>query len=304
MHGNADEGDIRKLGGLRKQMRITWACFAIATVAITGVFPLSGFFSKDAILHGLHTTELEAFPHVLHYVWFLGLASALCTAFYMTRLYVMTFEGTRAPDARIPHAHESAPAMTGVLVILAILSVVALVHGLPIMSEHPGGPLNQTVMENFLQPVFATARSLVARTHVMKLEVEEGLPWNAWLTAWAIAITGAGAAAYVYTKVLKRDQPLTGFMATLQKLSYDKFYFDEIYDFLIVKPVKFISFVSFKVIDSMLIDTVAVRGTAWLTVRVGSVLRYIQSGDAQGYAAVMALALAAGLAWALLMVLK
>ncbi len=302
MHGNADEGDIRKLGGLRKQMKITWACFAIATLAITGIVPLSGFFSKDAILHGLHTTELEAFPHVLHYVWFLGLASALCTAFYMTRLYVMTFEGDRAPDARIAHAHESAPAMTGVLVVLAALSVLALVHGLPIMAEHPGGPLNQTVMENFLQPVFATARSLVARTHFVKAEVEEGLPWGAWGTAWAIALTGGAAAWFMYTRMLKRDQPLTGAWASLQKLSLDKFYFDEFYDFVVVKPVKFVSFVFYKVIDSMLIDTVAVRGTAWVTVRVGGLLRYLQSGDAQGYAAVMALALAAGLAWALLAV--
>ena len=73
---------------------------------------------------------------------------------------------------------------------------------------------------------------------------------------------------------------------------------------LIVKPIKFVSFVSFKVIDSMLIDTVAVRGTAWVTLRLGGLLRYVQSGDAQGYAAVMALALAAGLGWALLAVLK
>src|SRR5450432_2891757 len=78
MHGNADEGDIRKLGGLRKQMKVTWACFAIATLAITGIVPLSGFFSKDAILHGLHTTELHDYEHVLHYVWLVGLLSALC----------------------------------------------------------------------------------------------------------------------------------------------------------------------------------------------------------------------------------
>ncbi len=93
MHGNADEGNARKLGGLRHEMKWTWAAFAVATLAITGIVPLSGFFSKDAILHGLHTTELEAFPHVLHYVWYIGLLSALCTAFYMTRIYVLAFEG-------------------------------------------------------------------------------------------------------------------------------------------------------------------------------------------------------------------
>ena len=241
---------------------------------------------------------------MLHYVWFLGLASALCTAFYMTRLYVMTFEGTRAPDAKVAHAHESSVGMTAVLVILAALSVIALAHGIPFMPEHQGGPGTQTLMENFLQPVFATARGLVARTQFLKVEPEAGLPWGAWGTAWAIALTGGAAAWFLYTRMLKRDQPLTGLWASLQKLSLNKFYVDELYDLIIVKPVKFISFVFYKVIDSMLIDTVAVRGTAWVTVRVGGVLRYIQSGDAQGYAAVMALALAAGLGWALLTVLK
>jgi NADH-quinone oxidoreductase subunit L len=303
MHGNADEGDIRKLGGLRKQMKITWICFGVATLAITGIVPLSGFFSKDAILHGLHTTHLEPYPHLLHLVWYMGLAAALCTAFYMARLYLLTFEGTRAPDARVPHAHESAPAMTGVLVILAALSVVAALHGIPFMENARGGGPKQALMENFLSPVFASARVLVSQTAFVRAEAEEGLPWGAWITAWMIALAGGGAAFFLYTRVLKRGQVLTGVWAQAQKLSLNKFYVDELYDLIIVKPVKFLSFVFYKVIDSMLIDTVAVRGTAWVTLRVGSMLRYIQSGDAQGYAAVMALALAVGLGWALLKVL-
>src|SRR5262249_293118 len=107
MHGNADEGNIRKLGGLKKEMKVTRIPFAIATCAITGVLPFSGFFSKDSILHGLHITHLEQFPDVLHLVWIIGMLTAACTAFYMTRLYVLAFEGERAKDARVPHAHES-----------------------------------------------------------------------------------------------------------------------------------------------------------------------------------------------------
>ncbi|MGZ3479178.1 MAG: proton-conducting transporter transmembrane domain-containing protein, partial [Myxococcaceae bacterium] len=95
MHGNGDETDIQRLGGLRKEMRWTWATFGIATLAITGIVPLSGFFSKDAILHGAHSVELEGFPHLGQLVYGLGLFGALCTAFYMTRLYVLTFEGKR-----------------------------------------------------------------------------------------------------------------------------------------------------------------------------------------------------------------
>ncbi|MBS1151169.1 MAG: NADH-ubiquinone oxidoreductase chain [Myxococcaceae bacterium] len=306
MHGNADEGDIRKLGGLRKQQKLTWIAFAVATLAITGIVPLSGFFSKDAILHGLHTHELEGYPHVLHYVWYVGLAAALSTAFYMTRLYLLTFEGDRAPDARIPHAHESDASMTGVILVLAGLSVAAVAHGIPFMDNvRMGGP-KQTLMENFLSPVFATSQALVSRTANVKLpslEEQMKLPWGAWGMAWAIALLGGLAAVILYTRVLKRGQVLTGPWAFLQKLSLNKFYFDEAYDLAIVRPIKFVSFVFFKVIDSMLIDTVAVRGTAWVTLRVGSMLRYFQSGDAQGYAAVMALALAVGLGWALLRIL-
>ncbi len=307
MHGNAEEGDVRKLGGLRKQMKLTWLAFAVATLAITGIVPLSGFFSKDAILHGLHTHELEGYPHVLHYVWYVGLAAALCTAFYMARLYLLTFEGDRAPDARVAHAHESDGTMTGVLLVLAGLSVVAAAHGIPFMENvRPGGP-KQTLMENFLSPVFATAQSLVSRTGNVKLppmEEQLALPWEAWGLALGIAWLGAVVAFILYTRVLKRGQVLPAPWAALQKLSLNKFYIDELYDAVIVKPVKFVSFVFYKVIDSMLIDTVAVRGTAWVTLRVGSMLRYIQSGDAQGYAAVMALALAAGLGWALMQVLR
>ncbi len=124
MHGNGDETDIQQLGGLRKEMPWTWATFAIATLAITGIAPLSGFFSKDAILHGAHTTEVEGFHWLGHTVYGIGLLAALCTAFYMTRLYVLTFEGKRAADARLPHAHESGVPMVLTLVVLAALSVL------------------------------------------------------------------------------------------------------------------------------------------------------------------------------------
>jgi len=306
MHGNGDEGDIRKLGGLRKQQKLTWAAFAISTLAITGIVPLSGFFSKDAILHALHTNTLSGYEHVLHYVWYIGLAAALCTAFYMTRLYVLTFEGDRAPDAKLAHAHESDGTMTGVLLVLAFLSVAAAAHGIPFMDNVRGPDFpKQTLMENFLTPVFATSETLVSRLATVRLppmEEQLKLPWSGWGMAWAIALFGGAAAVVLYTRVFKRGQVLTGPLGAMQKLSLNKFYIDELYDVAIVKPLKFVSFVFFKVIDSMLIDTVAVRGTAWVTLRLGSMLRYFQSGDAQGYAAVMALALAAGIGWALMQV--
>ncbi len=301
MHGNADEGNIRKLGGLRKEMKVTWLTFAIATCAITGVVPLSGFFSKDAILHALHTSDLYPYPGVLHIVWYIGLATAACTAFYMTRLYVLAFEGERAKDARVPHAHESGPAILTALVVLAIGSVAAIAWGLPFMENPSGAGPKQTPMENYLWPVFATANGIISRTGWVRVEHHEGLPWGAWGLAWAISVTGTVIAVFLYRSYFPKraGQPAPGALEALRKLSYNKFYVDELYDLIIIRPVKFVAFIFYRVIDAVVIDTVGVRGTAWLTARVGAMLRYVQSGDAQSYAAVMAIALAAGIALAM-----
>src|SRR5215469_8834602 len=161
MHGNGDETDIQRLGGLRKEMPWTWATFGIATLAITGIVPLSGFFSKDAILHGAHTSEVEGIPWLGHTVYWIGLFAAFCTAFYMTRLYVLTFEGKRAADARLPHAHESGFPMVSVLVVLAFLSVAGVVWGLPDMFPGPGGE-KVALMEGYLAPAMILPDLIVA----------------------------------------------------------------------------------------------------------------------------------------------
>ena len=305
MHGNADEGNFKKLGGLRTEMKVTWATFLVATLAITGIVPLSGFFSKDAILDGVHNTTLEHFPNVMKVVWVLGLVTAAFTAFYMTRLYTLTFEGERAKDARVPHAHESAPAMTGVLVVLAVLSVAALAHGIPFM-ENARGPSEpkQTLMENFLSPVFNTAHQVAERVKTAEVEHEEGLPWGGWIRAWVIAVVSGGLSFFLYTRVLVKGAAFPAALQPLRTAAQAKFYVDELYEVLFIRPVKLIAFLFWKVVDAVLIDTVGVRGTAWVTARSGSMLRYFQTGDAQGYAAVMALALAGGLAWALFKVIS
>ena len=327
MHGNADEGNIRKLGGLRHEMKWTTYTFIVATIAITGVLPLSGFFSKDAILDALHHNELNGFEHVLRNVWLVGLVSALCTAFYMWRMYFIAFEGTRAKDARVPHAHESGPAIKFVLVCLAVGSVVALVHGLPNILPSPSSPdgrPSQTLMENFMSPVFSTAEhnrtALSEYTYRTELDeirkelVEHGegnkeaiapLPLGAWGIALLIGAAGFLGAFFLYRRYFpaRPNEPLPPLWATAKRLSYNKFYVDEFYNGFIVTPVKRLATYSFKIIDSVFIDTIAVRGTAWVTERAGSVLRYVQTGDAQSYAAVMALALAIGIGWALLKVM-
>ncbi|OJH37150.1 NADH-quinone oxidoreductase subunit L [Cystobacter ferrugineus] len=302
MHGNGDETDIKKLGGLRHEMTWTWVTFLIATLAITGIAPFSGFFSKDALLHGVHHNHLHGFESASTLLYAVGLVIAACTAFYMTRLYVLTFEGQRSPEAKTEHAHESSGYMTVPLVILAILSVVALVYALPLMPSRNG---LQPVMENFLGPVFASAERIASRGALATLD--HSVPTMAdYLIAWVVALVGGGAAAFAYLKYYpsRGEQPAPAFARAVRRFTQNKFYVDEVYTFLIIRPVKNLGVLLFKLVDTMLIDTVLVRGTAWVTARVGGALRYAQTGDAQAYAAVMALALLGGAVYAIIQVLQ
>jgi len=297
MHGNAEETDITKLGGLRREMPVTWVTFLISTLTITGVVPLSGFFSKDAILHGIHSTRLPAYPWTAELVWAMGLFAAFCTAFYMFRLYYLTFEGTRSKEAKVAHAHESRWPMTVPLIVLAAVSVLGVAWGLPIIKY---GEQRQALMENFFLPVLRTAQRLEA-TRIIR---HEESPWGAWGLAWLIAMAGFSLATYLYTQYFPRGKRLPAPLQPLASLVENKFYVDELYDWLIVKPVKLASVLLYRVVDSFLIDTVAVRGVGWLTRVTGSALRYLQTGDTQSYAAVMAIALLGGLVYALLQVLR
>ncbi|GMU59330.1 MAG: NADH-quinone oxidoreductase subunit L [Myxococcaceae bacterium] len=304
MHGNGDEEDITKLGGVRKEMPVTWATFLIATLAITGIVPLSGFFSKDAILHAAHVNGIAGFEWAGHAAYWLGVVTAAGTSFYMMRLYFLTFEGPRANDAKVPHAHESSPVMTGPLVVLAVLSVVALVHGLPIMHVQRGGvTATQALMENFLDPVFRTTHDLVAQKQFLVLPKEEHGLLGAYVQAWLIAVVAGALAYWVYRRYLPVVKKLPAALEPLRKLSFNKFYVDELYTALIIRPLTFVARAAHRLVDAVLIDGVMVRGTAWVTKQTGAVLRYLQTGDAQMYAAVMAVALAGGLVWALLRVM-
>lgn len=304
MHGNGDETDIKKLGGLRHEMKWTWGTFFVATLAITGIIPLSGFFSKDAIFHGVHHNHLEGLHWVSSAVYYLGLLIAACTAFYMTRVYLLTFEGPRSKDAKLKHAHESAWQMTLPLVVLAVLSVVSAVYAWPLMKA-PGDGRPQPVFENFLSPVFASMNRIVATGKTVALDTSVPAMGD-YVFAWLVAVSGGALAGFLYLRFFpaRAGQPAPAFARAVRRTAQNKFYVDELYELAIIRPVKFMSFILFRVVDALLIDTVAVRGTAWVTARVGSALRYVQSGDAQAYAAVMALALLGGVAYALIQVLQ
>jgi NADH-quinone oxidoreductase subunit L len=300
MHGNGDEEDVTRLGGLRKEMPVTWITFLVSTLAITGIVPLSGFFSKDAILHAAHVNHIAGFEGAQEVAWLLGMVTALSTAFYMTRAYWLTFEGQRSKEAKLPHAHESSWVMTLPLVVLATLAVVGAIWGIPFLDFNRGGEvISQAPMENFLDPVFRTTRELIERRASLHVPEEHGLPWGVWIQAWVIALVGGGGAYLLYGRHLK----LPAALEPLRRVSFNKFYVDEVYEFLFLRPLSFLARALHQVVDSVLIDGLGVRGTAWVTTRTGAMLRYLQTGDAQLYAAVMTLAMASGLVWALWRVL-
>jgi NADH-quinone oxidoreductase subunit L len=157
-------------------------------------------------------------------------------------------------------------------------------------------------MENFLDPVFRTTNDLVAQKQFLELPHEHESMLGPWVQAWIIAIVSGGLAFFIYRRFLPSGGSLKA-LEPLRKFSFNKFYVDELYDFFIIKPLGFFSRILHRVVDATLIDGVAVHGTAWVTARTGAVLRYFQTGDAQMYAAVMALAAAGGLVWAIFKVM-
>jgi NADH-quinone oxidoreductase subunit L len=165
----------------------------------------------------------------------------------------------------------------------------------------PNSP--QALMENFLSPVFQAANRIAGAAQTVELDTSRptGMDYG---IAWIMVTISGAVAAYLYLKFFPAwgDKPAPAAVRWVRRVAQNKFYVDELYEFLIIRPVKFLSFVLFRVVDALLIDTVAVRGTAWVTTRLGSALRYLQTGDAQAYAAVMALALLGGVLYAILKV--
>ncbi len=282
------EQDIRRMGGLRKKMPVTALTFLIGTLAISGAVPLSGFFSKDSILHFVHHTHLKGYENLGFYLYVIGSIAAFCTAFYMFRLYFLTFEGEPKHEAA-EHAHEQPSSVTVPLLVLAAASVAGLAWGLPIMNvPTASGVITETPFENFEVNVFATANRTLGIT---RGSGHEGL-FAGYAIAWVIGLVGMGLAYFLYR--LNGIEKFKGFFESKPgRFVYDvvanKFYVDELYNLIIVTPFRAISFLVWQVVDVFAIDQVAVRGTARLTAFTGELLKYVQNGDVQRYAAVMAI---------------
>jgi NADH-quinone oxidoreductase subunit L len=269
IHAMGGEQDMRNMGGLKKYMSITHITFLLGCLAIAGMPPFSGFFSKDEIL-------AEAFKQNPLY-WGIGVAGALMTAFYMFRLYAMTFHGKfRGTHEQEHHLHESPAAITIPLMILAALAVVGGLVGIPEVFMHGGHKL-----ESFLEPIFATSNEFVKEHHP-----HEPLSHSTELTLMAVSVVGALAALIFawskFSKYEKTDAEETGF----GKILANKWYVDELYDAVIVKPRNSLA--------AFLNNTVEKKGIDGVVNGVGKAVNYgsrqirlLQSGQVGTYVLLM-----------------
>mgnify|MGYP001016921919 FL=1 len=269
IHGMSEEQDMRKMGGLKKAMPITYLTMLMGTIAIAGIPPFSGFLSKDEILAG----AFAASP----VLWGLGFIGALMTAFYMFRMLFMTFSGTfRGTEEQKHHLHESPKSMTVPLIVLAILSVVGGVINLPAVL---GG---NHWLEDFLTPVFSEGKAIMPATHHLEHSTEYLL--------MGVSVVGVLImVALAFNKYVKRQQLSEegeGTRGFLGNLSYHKFYVDELYDSIIVRPINWLSAFFGNVVDQRGIDGV-VNGAGKATFDTGKVLRLLQNGNVGFYLLMM-----------------
>jgi NADH-quinone oxidoreductase subunit L len=266
IHAMHHEQDIRKMGGLKKYLPITHLTFLLGCFAIAGIPPFSGFFSKDEILAAAY----EKNP--VYYV--LGVAGAMLTAFYMFRLYATTFLGNfRGSKDAEHHVHESPSAMTVPLIVLAVLAVFAGFVGIPEVFIKNGHAL-----QHFLAPVFEASVKNAEPHHA-----EPGME----LTLMAVS-TGLALIAVIFAWTKFSKAPEVGEPSGFGKVLADKWYVDEIYDAVIVRPMN--AFGKF-------LDTVVEKGIIdWMVEGVGSVVQYLsrqirllQSGLVGGYVLLMVL---------------
>lgn len=280
IHALQGEQDIRNMGGLKKWMPITFWTFLISSLAISGIFPFSGFFSKDEIL-------AAAFEHN-KILWVIASVASLMTAFYMFRLVFLTFTGNfRGTKEQEHHLHESPALITTPLVVLAVLATMGGLLGLPKVF-HASHWLN-----NFLSPVFIGS----APIHTSAVE---GLSHSTELALMAGAFLGALITiAYAYSQyVSAKTLPVNeGEERGLAKVVYHKYYVDEIYNALVVKPVMFFSETFYHVVDRTFVDGV-VNASGRFSLMLGAQIRKLQSGYIGFYLLAMVVSMVVLFAWA------
>jgi NADH-quinone oxidoreductase subunit L len=261
IHGMGGEQDMRKMGGLRKKLPITYWTMLIGALANAGLFPFAAFWAKDEILGG-------AFKDGYYFVWVVGLIAAFLTAVFMFRLIFLTFHGENRSSAEVQHhLHESPAVMTTPLIIMAIPAAIGgMVLGIP--------PDNGWI-HRFLQPVF------------FKVEPEKfawlGTGGALMLVSLALVIGGIYLTYVMYIQRTDLPQKLAERVPQAYKASLNKFYMDEFYNLAVIGPLVGFAGWLWTFFDSKVIDG-AVNGVAWLWGRLADTIRPLQTGRVQNYA--------------------
>ncbi len=279
IHALSNEQDLRRMGGLASRLPWTHATMLAATLAIAGIPPFAGFFSKDEILS-------RAFASGHYGVWMVGLAGAAITAFYMFRLYLLCFRGpSRLSHEAEPHLHETPWAMRGPLVVLAVLSLVGGLVGIPFQEGGHG-------FERWLWPVFAPAAAVFKSAYGGEAAaLPPGTEWLLIALSVAAGLLGILLALRIYLQQPGLATALKERWSGLYRLVSNKYWVDEIYDSAFVRPGRrlaqhFWSFWDNKVVDG------AVNGLAYTLEGASALLRLFQTGFVGTYALFFALGVA------------
>jgi len=257
IHALSGEQDLRKMGGLRNAIPATAVPFLIATLAIAGIPPLAGFFSKDEILgHTFNHHDPALFVDRYLFLWAIGLITAGITAFYMFRLLFLAFYGrSRVATELEEHIHESPKSMTVPLTILAFLSICGGWFALPVLWGE------DNTFGTFLEPALRGVKDQIGAVelghHTLFKE------YLLMLASVGIAALGIWLAYRLYLQYPKLHATIAAAWPRLHNLLVNKYYVDEIYDALFVNRVKDLS-TAFGVVDAKLIDGVGVDGAGWL----------------------------------------
>jgi NADH-quinone oxidoreductase subunit L len=287
-----DAQDMRNMGGLRRFMPTTWVLMWIATLAIAGVPVFAGFFSKDEILSAAfarahESTLAEAswlgIPgwFVLYAAYALGLAAALLTAIYMTRMMLYTFHGpSRSGDRERDHLREAPLVMTAPLVVLGILSVAGGWLNIPAFLG-PLGPVG--ALEHWLEPVVGDSQLRV--THGVAPHLAHNVEYTLVGAAVAIAVVGILIAIRRLKPADLVPKARAAEEVGIERVLANKYYVDEAYDAALVRPTYRVSRgLLWRGVDVGIIDGLAVNGSAYLARFVGWIGSQLQSGQVGTYA--------------------
>ena len=270
IHAMSDEQDMRKMGGLGKHIKVTYALMLIGSLALVGIWPFAGFYSKDIILEaawGAHSISGN-------YAFWLGITAAFLTAFYSWRVILMTFHGTSRADERVlAHVHESPKVMLVPLIVLAIGALFAGYIGYESFVGHKTAE-------------FWGNAILVLDTH-QALEAAHHAPFWVKYLPLGVGLAGILLAYVLYLWMPSLPAAIVGQIRPLYTFVYNKWYFDELYEFLFVKPAFYLGRNLWKTGDGTLIDGIGPDGISAATLNLAKRVARLQTGYLYHYAFAM-----------------